>query len=188
LNKPFTGILFLPSDRLKRKKEDECLPANAVFVNVSARGADGWNALSPFYDHGGIPVPGMPGKLSKTVEGLWQGLMRFPDQREKLEMFETGKPTKRKGTPLGYVYGSEFITGVVQARKLIYVPAFRWMVENCPEAQAKYAELLELAKTHWVLIHDTEKNGKIDVDLPFAHASLLADMVNAELKKMPVAP
>jgi len=36
-----------------------------------------WIKFSPFYPHGGIPVPFAPGYFSETVEGIWQGLKVF---------------------------------------------------------------------------------------------------------------
>lgn len=188
MEKNVVGIVFVPFGQVKAKKQDPCLPSNALFIDVSSYGSEGWNVLSPRYDHGGIPVPGMPGKVSRTLEGIWQGLKRFPDAPEDLAMFETGRPKKRRGKPLGHVYEDKVLAGVVEARERIFVPAYSWMLANLPSAKAKYEELLVLARTHMVYIYDRDANGEIKVDKPYAHAAFLADRVTAALAPAPVAP
>ena len=42
----------------------------AVILDVTSGGVEPWNRLSPFYPHGGIPVPFSPGHFSMTVEGI----------------------------------------------------------------------------------------------------------------------
>ena len=177
-------IVFMPYNRLKKKQADPSLPAEAVFIDVSSYGSDGWNALSPFYDHGGIPVPGMEGRTSRTVEGIWQGLKRFPEAEENLAMLEAGRPKKRRGKPLGHVYNGEVLSGVVIAREKIYVPAYTWMVAHCPKAQAKFQALVALARANMVYLYDRESNGDPTLDQPYAHAALLVDLVKAELKRL----
>jgi hypothetical protein len=181
------GISFCPRSRVKKMKERE-LPANVLMIDVSSRSSEGWNALSPFYDHGGIPVPGMPGATSRTVEGIWQGLKRFELVGEDLAMLATGKPKKRRMGPstgriLGHVYEGQTVNGAVEARHLIYVPAYTWMVEHCPKAKAKFEELVELARTHVVHVYDFEESGDINSPKPYAHAALLAQMIQAMLKQ-----
>ena len=54
---------------------------------------------------GGIPVPGMPGTVSDTVEGIWQGLKVI---RGKIapHLFR-GRGQKRGGKPAGHQYGDK---------------------------------------------------------------------------------
>jgi hypothetical protein len=176
------SIEFIPYRQVKGQKAHPTLPLEALFLDVSRYGSDGWNALSPFYDHGGIPVPGMVNRVSRTVEGIWQGLKRFPEAAEDLGMLETGRPRKRRGRPVGHVYDGEVLTGVVAARQRIYIPAFTWMVVNCPKAQAKFREMVALSRSHSVFLYDRESNGDPLVDKPYAHAALLVKLVRAELE------
>ena len=53
--------------------------------------------LSPFYPHGGIPVPFSEGYTATRVEGIWQGLKVFDNEDIDISMFlnETMKGIKR---------------------------------------------------------------------------------------------
>ena len=46
----------------------------AVIADVTSQARDGLVGLSPFYPHGGIPVPFSEGYTAACVEGIWQGL------------------------------------------------------------------------------------------------------------------
>ena len=46
-------------------------------IDVTSKGPDPWVRFSPFYPHGGIPVPFSPGEVAASVEGIWQGLKVF---------------------------------------------------------------------------------------------------------------
>ena len=64
---------------------------------MTSRGAEPWVRLSPFYPHGGIPIPGHPGRTSQSVEGIWQALKMFatePEDFTKLDV-TTMKGIKR---------------------------------------------------------------------------------------------
>src|SRR6266581_2954343 len=50
---------------------------DASLLDLTSRGQEPWVRFSPFYPHGGIPVPFSPGQFSATVEGIWQGLKVF---------------------------------------------------------------------------------------------------------------
>jgi hypothetical protein len=65
---PFAPCVFLPF-RLR-----EQVPEGAAVYDVSSYADHPYCTLSPFWPHGGIPVPGMPGTTSDSVEGIWQGL------------------------------------------------------------------------------------------------------------------
>ncbi|MGN0088780.1 MAG: DUF6939 family protein [Candidatus Limimorpha sp.] len=43
-------------------------------ADVTSQARDGLVRLSPFYPHGGIPVPFSEGYTAACVEGIWQGL------------------------------------------------------------------------------------------------------------------
>ena len=48
---------------------------NAVIFDVTSKGE--YKTLSPFYPHGGIPIPFSGSVTSQSVEGIWQGLKVF---------------------------------------------------------------------------------------------------------------
>ena len=49
---------------------------DAIIIDVTSKASDEFLKLSPFYPHGGIPIPGDRG-CSESVEGIWQGLKIF---------------------------------------------------------------------------------------------------------------
>ena len=111
---------------------------DAVIADVTSKAKDGLVKLSPFYPHGGVPVPNSEGYTATCVEAVWQGLKVFEMADVDVEMFKNGtkrniKRTVRKfGRPLGHRYGvkgTELLT-YVEARKRIYIPTFRWVLEN----------------------------------------------------------
>lgn len=53
---------------------------DAIAIDVTSRGEQPWIKFSPFYPHGGIPVPFSPEAKSETVEGIWQGLKVFESE------------------------------------------------------------------------------------------------------------
>jgi O-acetyl-ADP-ribose deacetylase (regulator of RNase III) len=44
----------------------------ALILDVTSKGEKPWERFSPFYSHGGIPVPKSPGTLDRLGEGVWQ--------------------------------------------------------------------------------------------------------------------
>ena len=64
----FARCVFVPYS------QRDNLPKNAKVYDVSSYADEPFCRLSPMYVHGGIPVPGMAGITSDTVEGIWQGL------------------------------------------------------------------------------------------------------------------
>lgn len=155
---------------------------DVVFVDVSTKTTGDWAALAPNFNHGEIPVPGMPGTVSKTVEGIWEGLKRFENEGENLALFEADKPKKRRltkdtGKVVGYKYGADVLREEVEARRLIFIPAYTWMVRNCPEAKAKFDELVDLARKNTLHVYDGEESADVHDPKPYSYAALLTEMV-----------
>ncbi len=117
----------------------------AIIADVTSQATDGLIKLSPFYPHGGIPVPFSEGYMATCVEAIWQGLKVFESADVDVSLFgnDTMKNLKRTvrryGKPLGHrkgVHGTELL-GYIEARKEIYLPAYRWVLEN------KVADIIE---------------------------------------------
>src|SRR5262245_22655287 len=51
--------------------------SDVVIHDVTSRGPEPWVRFSPFFPHGGIPVPFTAGRTAMSVEGIWQGLKVF---------------------------------------------------------------------------------------------------------------
>lgn len=166
----------------KRKKPESILKKypGAIIADVTSQAKDGLVKLSPFYPHGGIPVPFSEGYTATCVEAIWQGLKVFEHYDVDTSLFYNTsmrglKRTVRKyGKPLGHrkgVRGTELL-GYVEARKQIYIPAYRWVLEN--KVSDIIDRLREASKTHTIVLLDYETNDDIDnPKKPLSHAALI---------------
>lgn len=124
----------------KRKKIENILKAypDAIIADVTSNAKDGLVKLSPFYPHGGIPVPFSPGITAECVEGIWQGLKVFENEGIDTAMFRNNtmrnikRTVRTHGRVLGHQKGvnNPEILGYVEAKHQIYIPTFKWVLEN----------------------------------------------------------
>ena len=166
----------------KRRKRENILKKypNAVIADVTSQATDGLVRLSPFYPHGGIPVPFSEGYTAMCVEAIWQGLKVFESADVDVDMFanDTMKNIKRTvrrfGKPLGHrkgVNGTELL-GYIEARKQIYLPAYKWVLEN--KVANIIERLREASKTKTIVLLDYTTNCDIDnPKTPLSHAFLI---------------
>lgn len=85
------------------------------------------------------------------------------------------KRTVRKyGRPLGHrkgVYGKELL-GYIEARRLIYLPTYKWVLEN--KVPRIIERLSEASKTKTIVLLDYETNCDVDDPRkPLSHAFLV---------------
>ena len=167
----------------KRKKAATILKRypDAILADVTSGAKDGLVKLSPFYPHGGIPVPFSEGYTATCVEAIWQGLKVFEGSDVDVTLFlnDTMKGLKRTvsrfGKPLGHRKGvnGEELLGYIEARKQIYIPTYKWVLEN---KVANIIERLRAAsdsgKTIVLLDYDTNADVE-DAKKPLSHASLI---------------
>ena len=166
----------------KRKKPETILKKypDAILADVTSGAKDGLVKLSPFYPHGGIPVPFSDGYTATCVEAIWQGLKVFEGCGVDVEMFknDTRKNIKRTGRrfgkPLGHrkgVHGTELL-GYIEARKLIYIPTYKWVLEN--KVANIIDRLREASKTKTIVLLDYDTNADVEnAKKPLSHASLI---------------
>ncbi len=166
----------------KRKKPESILKKypDAILADVTSSAKDGLVKLSPFYPHGGIPVPFTEGMTATCVEAIWQGLKVFEHAGVDVSLFnnDTMKNLKRTvrrfGKPLGHrkgVYGKELLS-YIEARKQIYIPTYKWMLEN--KVKGIIDRLREASKTKTIVLLDYDTNADVeDVTKPLSHASLI---------------
>ena len=172
-------MIVIESKRRKRENILKKYP-DAVIADVTSQATDGLVKLSPFYPHGGIPVPFSEGYTAMCVEGIWQGLKVFESADVDVNMFanDTMKNIKRTvrrfGKPLGHrkvVNGTELL-GYIEARKQIYLPAFKWVLEN--KVANIIERLREASKTKTIVLLDYTTNCDIDDPTkPLSHAFLI---------------
>lgn len=159
-----------------------------IFCDVTKNSDDeDFVRLSPFYPHSGIPVP-FAHCAAESVEGLWQGLKVFRRIDGTIEDIDTGclnnrtqKGIKRtlraKGRSqcLGHrCIDSGTLLDYVAARRLIYVPAYRFMLEH--RAQRAIDKLVTIRKRSPIVLLDYSTNVDIDnIRTPLSHAGLVRD-------------
>ena len=166
----------------KRKKPETILKKypDAILADVTSGAKDGLVKLSPFYPHGGIPVPFSDGYTATCVEAIWQGLKVFEGCGVDVEMFQNDtmknikRTVRRFGKPLGHrkgVHGTELL-GYIEARKLIYIPTYKWVLEN--KVANIIDRLREASKTKTIVLLDYDTNADVEnTKKPLSHASLI---------------
>lgn len=156
----------------------------AEVLDVTSKGLDPWVRLSPFYPHGGIPVPGSPGLFAQSVEGLWQGLKVFeredidPSKWAITDMAGIKRGGTRRGAVLGHRFGmgTDILLDYRDARHRVYLPAYRWVLEH--RLAAEVAELARRSAAGPVVLLDYETNADADdLSAPLSHAALVARFV-----------
>jgi len=171
--------LIVTSHRTSREKLQRRY-ADAYILDVTSAGPDPWVCFSPFYPHGGIPVPFSPGLVSASVEGIWQGLKVFESMDVDPSRFTITNMTGIKrsvgeyGKVLGHRAGveGEQLLSYVEARRVIYLPSYRWVLEH--RLQELLAELMRLKAEKTVVLLDYETNCNVkDVTRPLSHAGLI---------------
>ena len=153
---------------------------HAIIADVTSQAKDGLVKLSPFYPHGDIPVPFSEGCTAACVEGRWQGLKGVEDEDIDLSMFDNNtmkgikRTTRKHGRVLGHrkgINGTE-ILGYVEAKHLIYIPTYRWMLEH--KVMDIIERLRKASETKTIVLLDY--NTCCDVDdatKPLSHAYLV---------------
>jgi len=153
---------------------------DAMLLDVTSRGPQPWIRFSPFYPHGGIPIPFTPNQTGASVEGIWQALKVFVhmdiDQTKLTNTTMRGlkRSAREFGAVLGHragVDGDRLLT-YAEARRQIYLPIYHWVLDH--RLQDELAQLRRLGATQLVVLLDYETNADID-DLthPLSHASLI---------------
>ena len=166
-----------------KKKKLETLKdeyPDAMIIDVTSHAVDEFVKFSPFYPIGGIPVPFTEGLVALSVEGIWQGLKVFEDADvdttffSKRDMKNLKRTVRKYGPCLGHrkgVHGEELL-GYIEARKQIYLPCYKWVLEN--KLKKLVTAIRIISKNKPVVLLDYNTNP--DVNNPkkaLSHASLI---------------
>lgn len=172
-------MIIIASKRSKSEKILKKYP-NAIICDVTSKAKDGLIKLSPFYPHGGIPVPFSDGYTSMCVEAIWQGLKVFESCNVDTTLFSNNtmkglkRTVKKYGKTLGHrkgVNGTE-ILGYVEAKHLIYIPTYRWVLEN--RVMDIIERLREASKDKTIVLLDYNTCYDVDSEIkPLSHAYLV---------------
>lgn len=167
----------------KRRKEEGIRKQypNAIILDVTSRA--GWaQQLSPFYPHGGIPIPNSNGETGMSVEGIWQGLKVFETQGVSYSHFRNAsmKGLKRTvrtlGKPLGHSYGTHTgeLLPYLEARVAIYLPTYKWVLENVPAVMDLEERIRTKSLTTDIVFLDYNTNEDYtNLKSPLSHAALI---------------
>lgn len=165
--------------RRKKLATLEKLWPGATILDVTSKGDEPWVRFSPFYPHGGIPIPNSPGVTAQSVEGLWQGLKAFeredvdPSKWAITDLSGIKRGGRSRGAVLGHRFGvgGEELLGYRDARFRIYLPAYRWVLEH---RVADLVESLRGRSGESIVLLDYETNGDVeDLSSPLSHAALV---------------
>lgn len=84
------------------------------------------------------------------------------------------RTVRRYGKPLGHrkgVNGTELL-GYIEARKQIYIPTYKWVLEN--KVASIIEKMREASKTKTIVLLDYDTNADVDnPKKPLSHASLI---------------
>jgi hypothetical protein len=172
-------MIIIESKRKTPKALKEQYP-DAMIIDVTSHAEDEFVMFSPFYPIGGIPVPFTDGLVAVSVEGIWQGLKVFEDADvdttlfSKRDMKNMKRTTRKYGPCLGHrkgVHGEELL-GYIEARKQIYLPCYKWVLEN--KLKKLVTAIRIISKNKPVVLLDYNTNP--DVNNPkkaLSHASLI---------------
>ena len=127
-----------------------------------------------------IPVPFSDGVAGTCVERIWQALKVFESEdvdESKLKvtnMKGLKRTVRRHGNVRGHrkgVTGDELLP-YRKARELIYLPVYKWMLENC--VQDEVQQLRQIASEKTVVLLDYTTNGDLDdLRTPLSHSALV---------------
>lgn len=158
---------------------------DAILADVTSSSPNDLKKLSPFFPHGDIPVSFSEGYTATCVEAIWQGLKVFEGYDVDTSLFgnDTMKGLKRTvrkyGKPLGHrkgVNGTELL-GYIEARKQIYIPTYKWVLEN--KVPQIIERLREASKTKTIVLLDYDTNADVEnAKKPLSHASLIKAYVD----------
>lgn len=172
-------MIIIESKRKTPKALKEQYP-DAMIIDVTSHAVDEFVTFSPFYPIGGVPVPFTDGLVAVSVEGIWQGLKVFEDADvdttlfSKRDMKNMKRTTRKYGPCLGHrkgVHGEELL-GYIEARKQIYLPCYKWVLENKLKKLVTAIRIISKNKPVVLLDYNTYP----DVNNPkkaLSHASLI---------------
>lgn len=175
-------MIYIENRKRKIEKIKEEYP-NAIILDITSNSETRYaKILSPFYPHGNIPIPFTVGLKATCVEAVWQGLKVFENADVDFATFKNGtmrglKRTVRKyGIPKGHRKGAydKELLGYFEARMLIYLPTYKWVLDNVPDVHHVIERIKEQSKNQDIVLLDYNTNIDFrDASRPLSHAGLV---------------
>lgn len=181
-------MIFVESKRKKEQTLTKLYP-NACVIDVTSKSEEPFVKLSPFYPHGGIPVPFSKNLFATSVEGIWQGLKVFEKSDIDVSKFyvqnmkDIKRTVRKYGKTLGHRKGTDGkeLLDYLSARKEIYMPSYAWVLQN--KTSMIIDKLISIALKQDLVLLDYETNTDIgNVKKPLSHAGLIKKYID---KKYP---
>lgn len=176
---PPKPMIYIESKRKTKEALGKKYP-DAMIIDVTSKAQDEFVKFSPFYPIGGIPVPFTEGRVATSVEGIWQGLKVFENEDIDTKMFSKTdmkgmkRTVRTHGKCLGHRKGmnGKELLGYIEARKLIYLPSYKWVLEN--KLQKLVTAVRIISKNKPVVLLDYNTNPDVnDPTHALSHASLI---------------
>lgn len=175
-------MIVIENKRRKQERIQAEYP-NADILDITSTSNSRYaQILSPFFPHYNIPIPFSDGYYATCVEAIWQGLKVFQGADVDFEMFKNDtmknlkRTVKRFGKPLGHrkgVYGTELLD-YFSARMQIYLPSYKWVLENVKEVKEVVMRIKERSLSHDIVFLDYNTNIDFrDISTPLSHAGLV---------------
>lgn len=175
-------MIYIENKKRKLERIQAEYPNATVLDITSTSPCHEWRVLSPFYPHGNIPIPFTAELKATCVEAVWQGLKVFEHHGVDFATFQNNtqkdiKRTIRKyGRMLGHArgaYGKELLN-YFDARMQIYLPTYKWVLDNVPEVKHAIAHIKERLLQSDIVLLDYNTNTEIrDLTKPISHAGLV---------------
>jgi len=171
-------MIYVVNKKRKEERIKKEFP-EAHILDITSSATRYARILSPFYPHYNIPVPGMPGTVATCVEAVWQGLKVFESVGVDTDVFKNGtmknlkRSVRKYGIPRGHQYGDKLLS-YFDARMKIYLPTYKYVLDNVPEVHKIVEKIKEYAKDHDVVLLDYNTNIDVaDTSKPLSHAGLV---------------
>ena len=175
--------IYIENIKKKRINLEKKYP-NSLIIDVTSKADLPWRKFSPFFAHEKIPVPGMKNTFGYSVEGIWQGLKIFENHGVDLNyLLKSTSNLKRTIKSFGIIKGHQFenrIIEYVEARKLIYLPTYNFVLDNFLALEVN--ELCKLLEEKNIVLLDYNVNiDVLNLKQPLSHAGLIKDFIFQKL-------
>ena len=175
-------MIYIENKKRKVEKIQGEYP-NAIILDITSNSEiQDAKILCPFYPHRNIPIPFTEELKATCVEAIWQGLKVFEDADVDFATFRNDtmrdlkRTVKKYGIPKGHrkgAYGKELL-GYFEARMLIYLPTYKWELDNVPKVHHVIERIKEQNKVQDIVLLDYNTNIDFrDASKPLSHAGLV---------------
>ena len=176
-------MIYVANKRRRLERIQKEFPNAKIFDITSSAPTSQGRKLSPLYPHGNIPIPGdSQGMTATCVEAIWQGLKVFENRGIDTTLFKNDtmsnlkRSVRKFGKPRGHQFGvySDKILNYADARRYIYIPTYRYVLDNIPEVHHLIDQLVERSKNEDIVLLDYNLNpNNRDLTKPLSHAELV---------------